>query len=115
MCSGRYLNVKKCLISCVNNFLCIIDSAGYAFNPKDIRLNKKTPSPDSEGKRTESEIKERICRLSNTLANKVCLLLFWFSIHIMQMKMLGHLWSTSVKMNVFVSSLLYFANRFEFY
>ncbi|XP_024028985.1 protein CHROMATIN REMODELING 24 [Morus notabilis] len=47
-----------------------IDGAGYAFNPKDIRLNKKTPSPDSEGKLTESEIKERISRLSNTLANK---------------------------------------------
>lgn len=65
----------------VENLLYIIDSAEYAFNPKDVRLNKKSSSPDSGGKLTESEIKDRIDRLSRTLANKVCLgfLFFFFS------------------------------------
>ncbi|KAL5538257.1 hypothetical protein UlMin_045465 [Ulmus minor] len=47
-----------------------VNGAEFAFNPKDVRLNKKSASPDSSGKITESEIKERIIRLSKTLANK---------------------------------------------
>ncbi|PON78685.1 Protein CHROMATIN REMODELING [Trema orientale] len=46
-----------------------VDGAEHAFNPKDVRLMKKS-SPDSGGKLTESEIKDRIDRLSKTLANK---------------------------------------------
>ncbi|KAF3440622.1 hypothetical protein FNV43_RR18906 [Rhamnella rubrinervis] len=47
-----------------------VNAAEYAFKPKDIILEKKTSSPDSVGKLTESEIKERISRLSQTIANK---------------------------------------------
>ncbi|KAJ6682715.1 hypothetical protein OIU74_020871 [Salix koriyanagi] len=48
-----------------------VDGAVHAFNPKDVNLKKKTSSPDSVGKLTESEIKERINRLSQILGNKV--------------------------------------------
>ncbi|KAF9681810.1 hypothetical protein SADUNF_Sadunf05G0041300 [Salix dunnii] len=48
-----------------------VDGAVHAFNPKDVNLKKKTSSPDSVGKLTESEIKERINRLSHILGNKV--------------------------------------------
>ncbi|KAJ6991056.1 protein CHROMATIN REMODELING 24-like [Populus alba x Populus x berolinensis] len=48
-----------------------VDGAARAFNPKDVNLNKKTSSPDSVGKLTESEILERINRLSQLLGNKV--------------------------------------------
>ncbi|XP_021677310.2 protein CHROMATIN REMODELING 24 isoform X2 [Hevea brasiliensis] len=48
-----------------------VDGAVHAFNPKDVKLNKKSSSPDSVGKLTESEIKERIKRLSQLLGNKV--------------------------------------------
>uniref|UniRef100_A0A6N2KVJ2 Helicase C-terminal domain-containing protein n=1 Tax=Salix viminalis TaxID=40686 RepID=A0A6N2KVJ2_SALVM len=47
-----------------------VDGAVHAFNPKDVNLKKKTSSPDSVGKLTESEIKERINRLSQILGNK---------------------------------------------
>ncbi|GMY12529.1 protein CHROMATIN REMODELING 24 isoform X1 [Fagus crenata] len=49
---------------------CIVDGAAYAFNPKDVNLNKKSSSPDSGGKLTESEIKGKINRLSQMLGNK---------------------------------------------
>ncbi|KAI9394209.1 hypothetical protein POPTR_005G066600v4 [Populus trichocarpa] len=48
-----------------------VDGAVHAFNPKDVNLKKKSSSPDSVGKLTESEIKERINRLSQILGNKV--------------------------------------------
>ncbi|XP_024460623.1 protein CHROMATIN REMODELING 24 isoform X2 [Populus trichocarpa] len=51
-----------------------VDGAARAFNPKDVNLNKKTSSPDSVGKLTESEILERINRLSQLLGNKVTVL-----------------------------------------
>ncbi|KAF5751779.1 DNA excision repair protein ERCC-6-like isoform X1 [Tripterygium wilfordii] len=50
-----------------------VDGAQYAFNPKDIKPKKSSSSlsPSSAGKLTESEIKERINRLSHILSNKV--------------------------------------------
>ncbi|XP_065875193.1 protein CHROMATIN REMODELING 24 isoform X2 [Euphorbia lathyris] len=48
-----------------------VDGAEHAFNPKDVKVNKKISSPDSFGKLTESEIKDRISRLSQILGNKV--------------------------------------------
>ncbi|KAB5548238.1 hypothetical protein DKX38_011644 [Salix brachista] len=48
-----------------------VDGAAHAFNPKDVNLNKKASSPDSVGKLTESEILERINRLTQLLGNKV--------------------------------------------
>uniref|UniRef100_A0A2P2IXE2 Protein CHROMATIN REMODELING 24 n=1 Tax=Rhizophora mucronata TaxID=61149 RepID=A0A2P2IXE2_RHIMU len=48
-----------------------VHGAMNAFRPKDVELNKKISSPESVGKLTESEIKERINRLSHILANKV--------------------------------------------
>ncbi|KAK6259126.1 hypothetical protein SCA6_013600 [Theobroma cacao] len=48
-----------------------IDGAEYAFKPKDIRLSRKISSPESTAKLTESEIKERINRLSQIFSNKV--------------------------------------------
>lgn len=62
---------KNISIALAENLLFTFDRAEYAFKPKDIILEKKTSSPDSVGKFTESEIKERISRLSQTLANKV--------------------------------------------
>ncbi|KAF3969894.1 hypothetical protein CMV_006353 [Castanea mollissima] len=47
-----------------------VDGAAYAFKPKDVNMNKKTSSPDSGGKLTESDIKEKIKHLSQMLANK---------------------------------------------
>ncbi|XP_027342704.1 protein CHROMATIN REMODELING 24 [Abrus precatorius] len=47
----------------------IADGAEFAFNPKDAKLNKKGSSPSSAGKLTESEIKDKIKRLSQTLSN----------------------------------------------
>ncbi|XP_044510822.1 protein CHROMATIN REMODELING 24 isoform X4 [Mangifera indica] len=50
-----------------------VDGAEFAFKPKDIKqLSKKnfSSSPESLAKLTESEIKERINRLSQILANK---------------------------------------------
>ncbi|KAL5755404.1 hypothetical protein ACOSP7_023624 [Xanthoceras sorbifolium] len=47
-----------------------VDGSEYAFNPKDIKLSKKSLSPSSEAKLTESDIKERISRLSQLVANK---------------------------------------------
>ncbi|XP_015573004.2 protein CHROMATIN REMODELING 24 [Ricinus communis] len=46
-----------------------VDGAVYALNPKDVKLNKKSCSPENVGKLTESEIKERISRLSQLLGN----------------------------------------------
>ncbi|XP_021891401.1 protein CHROMATIN REMODELING 24-like [Carica papaya] len=48
-----------------------IDGAQYAFHPKDVKLIMKSSSPDNGDKLTESEIKEKICRLSQTLENKI--------------------------------------------
>ncbi|GLT25101.1 hypothetical protein SLA2020_002530 [Shorea laevis] len=48
-----------------------VDGSEHAFNPKDMKLKKKTASPDTASKLTESEIKERIIRLSQIFANKV--------------------------------------------
>ncbi|XP_050259365.1 uncharacterized protein LOC126704402 isoform X4 [Quercus robur] len=48
-----------------------VDGAAYAFKPKDVNMNKKSSSPDSGGKLTESDIKEKIKHLSQMLANKV--------------------------------------------
>ncbi|KAM0968992.1 hypothetical protein ACFX2A_017568 [Malus domestica] len=47
-----------------------VNGAEYAFKPKDIIINKKPSSPIDADKLTESEIKQRINRLSQTLANK---------------------------------------------
>ncbi|KAK8710077.1 hypothetical protein V6N13_145418 [Hibiscus sabdariffa] len=47
------------------------DGAEYAFKPKDIMLNRKSSSPDDITELTESEIKQRINRLSQIFANKV--------------------------------------------
>ncbi|KAH9668733.1 protein CHROMATIN REMODELING 24 [Citrus sinensis] len=48
-----------------------VDGAEYAFNPRDIKLNKKSSSPKNEAKLKESDIKERIKRLSQLISNKV--------------------------------------------
>ncbi|KAA8531251.1 hypothetical protein F0562_005960 [Nyssa sinensis] len=48
-----------------------VDGAAHAINPKDVKLYKKSTSPESTGKPTEEEIKERINRLSQIFANKV--------------------------------------------
>ncbi|CAJ1937777.1 unnamed protein product [Sphenostylis stenocarpa] len=45
--------------------------AEFAFNPKDVTRSKKGSSPSSSGKLTESEIKDKINRLSQTLSNAV--------------------------------------------
>uniref|UniRef100_A0A803L4R3 Uncharacterized protein n=1 Tax=Chenopodium quinoa TaxID=63459 RepID=A0A803L4R3_CHEQI len=42
----------------------------YAFNPKDVNLHKNNASPQRATKLTESDIKERINRLSQLLSNK---------------------------------------------
>uniref|UniRef100_A0A803KNA1 Protein CHROMATIN REMODELING 24 n=1 Tax=Chenopodium quinoa TaxID=63459 RepID=A0A803KNA1_CHEQI len=42
----------------------------YAFNPKDVNLRKINASPQRDTKLTESDIKERINRLSQLLSNK---------------------------------------------
>lgn len=47
-----------------------VDGAEFAFNPKEVKLNKKGSSPNSAGKLTESEIRDKIKRISQTLANK---------------------------------------------
>lgn len=44
-----------------------VDGSEYAFNPKDVKPKKKNSSPD---RLTESEIKERIARISKTLGDK---------------------------------------------
>ncbi|KAG6717084.1 hypothetical protein I3842_04G080000 [Carya illinoinensis] len=49
----------------------IVDGAAeYAFNPKDVNLNKKSSSPNSVGEPTGLQIKDKINRLSQILANK---------------------------------------------
>ncbi|ESR45374.1 hypothetical protein CICLE_v10000096mg [Citrus x clementina] len=50
-----------------------VDGAEYAFNPRDIKLNKKSSSPKNEAKLKESDIKERIKRLSQLISNKAWL------------------------------------------
>ena len=74
---------RKIKLFHVMKFLvCIVDRAEYAFKPKDLILNKKPSSPIDAGKLTESEIKQRINRLSQTLANKVLLnSLLWLAIY----------------------------------
>ncbi|KAK4264709.1 hypothetical protein QN277_025847 [Acacia crassicarpa] len=47
-----------------------VDAAEFAFNPKEVKVSKKGSSPNSAGKWTESEIKDKIKRISQTLANK---------------------------------------------
>lgn len=49
-------------------------AAEYAFNPKDVNLNKKSSSPNIVGEPTGLQIKDKINRLSQILANKVSLL-----------------------------------------
>ncbi|XWS44706.1 hypothetical protein CRYUN_Cryun15aG0070800 [Craigia yunnanensis] len=48
-----------------------VDGAEYAFKPKDITVSRKISSPHDAAKLTESEIKERINRLSQIFANKI--------------------------------------------
>ncbi|KAF7840134.1 protein CHROMATIN REMODELING 24 [Senna tora] len=47
-----------------------IAAAEFAFNPKEVKLSKKNSSPSSAGKLSESEIKDKIKRISQTLTNK---------------------------------------------
>lgn len=47
------------------------DGAVYAFKPKDIMMSRKSLSPIEVAKLTESEIKQRINRLSQIYANKI--------------------------------------------
>ncbi|KAI3693177.1 hypothetical protein L6452_33008 [Arctium lappa] len=47
-----------------------VDAAQYAFNPKDVVVQRKNLSPSISSKLTESEIKEQIKRLSYVFANK---------------------------------------------
>ncbi|RDY00771.1 Protein CHROMATIN REMODELING 24, partial [Mucuna pruriens] len=47
----------------------IADGAEFAFKPKDVASSKKGSSPSSAGKLTESEIKDKINRISRTLSN----------------------------------------------
>ncbi|KAG5520407.1 hypothetical protein RHGRI_033105 [Rhododendron griersonianum] len=47
-----------------------VDGAKYAFNPKDVKLSRNSSSTSTAGKPTETEIKERINRLSLILADK---------------------------------------------
>lgn len=49
----------------------MFDRAEYAFKPKDIMMSRKSLSPFEVAKLTESEIKQRINRLSQIYANKV--------------------------------------------
>ncbi|XVE83355.1 hypothetical protein DITRI_Ditri16bG0082700 [Diplodiscus trichospermus] len=48
-----------------------IDGAEYAFKPKDLKVSRTISSPHDAAKLTESEIKERIKRLSQIFANKI--------------------------------------------
>ncbi|PPD94200.1 hypothetical protein GOBAR_DD08780 [Gossypium barbadense] len=48
--------------------------AVYAFKPKDIMMSRKSLSPIEVAKLTESEIKQRINRLSQIYANKITIL-----------------------------------------
>ncbi|KAL9266286.1 CHROMATIN REMODELING 24-like protein [Drosera capensis] len=50
-----------------------VDGAGYAFNPKDVQLGKNKTPPHSSSKLTESDIKERVTRLSQLLSNQATL------------------------------------------
>ncbi|MBA0857952.1 hypothetical protein Goshw_019441 [Gossypium schwendimanii] len=50
------------------------DGAVYAFKPKDIMMSRKSLSPIEVAKLTESEIKQRINRLSQIYANKITIL-----------------------------------------
>lgn len=49
----------------------ISSSAQFAFNPKDVVVQRKNLSPSISSKLTESEIKQQINRLSQIYANKV--------------------------------------------
>lgn len=49
---------------------CPVDGSQYAFNPKEVVVHKKVSSPRDPYKMTESDIKERINRLSQLLSNK---------------------------------------------
>lgn len=46
-------------------------SAQFAFNPKDVVVQRKNLSPNISNKLTESEIKQQINRLTQVYANKV--------------------------------------------
>ncbi|GAB4855701.1 hypothetical protein Ancab_024343 [Ancistrocladus abbreviatus] len=48
----------------------MVHGAEFAFKPKDVPLGLKKTSPDSSSKETESEIKERLNRLSQLLSNQ---------------------------------------------
>ncbi|XP_076946874.1 protein CHROMATIN REMODELING 24-like [Bidens hawaiensis] len=47
-----------------------VDAAQFAFNPKDVVVQRKNLSPNISNKLTESEIKQQISRLSQVYANK---------------------------------------------
>ncbi|KAI4345067.1 hypothetical protein L6164_012234 [Bauhinia variegata] len=66
----RNQGIKYVGTSASASFEDIPDGAELAFNPKDIKLSKKCSSPSSIGELTESEIRDKIKRLSQTLANK---------------------------------------------
>uniref|UniRef100_A0A5B6Z8K9 DNA excision repair protein ERCC-6-like n=1 Tax=Davidia involucrata TaxID=16924 RepID=A0A5B6Z8K9_DAVIN len=57
--------------SSTSSFESNVDGVAHAFNPKDVKLYRKTSSPESASKPAEEEIKERINRLSQIFANKV--------------------------------------------
>lgn len=50
-----------------------LNSAKYAFNPKDVKLHTKVSSSNNSCSPSERDIKERIRRLSQVFANKVYL------------------------------------------
>ncbi|GAV74218.1 SNF2_N domain-containing protein/Helicase_C domain-containing protein [Cephalotus follicularis] len=47
-----------------------VDGAAYAFKPKDVSLSKKSSSPEKVHKLKETNIRERINRISQLIANK---------------------------------------------
>ncbi|KAK9735528.1 hypothetical protein RND81_04G210600 [Saponaria officinalis] len=47
-----------------------VDGSQYAFKPKDVNIHQANSSPKSPPSMTESEIKDRIKRLSQLLSNK---------------------------------------------
>lgn len=48
-----------------------VNGAKYAFNPKDVKLNKRSPSKDNSHKWTEAGVNDRIYRLNKMLADKI--------------------------------------------
>ncbi|CAK9167906.1 unnamed protein product [Ilex paraguariensis] len=48
-----------------------VEGSAYAFKPKDVKLPTKNASPNCASEPTETEIRERIKRLSQIVANKI--------------------------------------------